>query len=214
MSTNAQVAGQSGTPSQEQVSQQICRIAASTGFKNSDPIRHVLLYLARQAAEFPGQPVKEHQIATSALGRPPDFDPRVDSTVRVVVNRLRARLAEYYTHEGGRDPVLVDIPKGAYVLCFAFPPVDAAARPAVMRLPTPVEQDAASWPHFRRVLAVVVLITTAAASFLAGRKYAMPSKPAALAAFWGEFLKNGDPLVVFSNPIFEGAPENGMHLLD
>jgi hypothetical protein len=50
----------------------------------------VLLFLAKQAVEFPSQTVKEHQIATSALGRSINFDPRIDSMVRVVVTRLRA----------------------------------------------------------------------------------------------------------------------------
>jgi hypothetical protein len=69
---------------------QINRISASGGFKNSDPIKNVLLFLAKQAVEFPSQTVKEHQIATSALGRSINFDPRIDSMVRVVVTRLRA----------------------------------------------------------------------------------------------------------------------------
>ena len=45
-----------------------------------------------------------YQIATELFGRPSDFDPRLDSTVRVQTGRLRSKLAEYYAGPGDRDP--------------------------------------------------------------------------------------------------------------
>ena len=40
--------------------------------------------------------VKEYSIAVQALGRPHDFDPQVDTIVRVTAHTLRKRLEDYY----------------------------------------------------------------------------------------------------------------------
>ena len=66
-----------------------------------------------------GLPPKEFEIAIEALGRPADYNPAVDATVRVEAGRLRNRLREYYTGEGAADPVLIEIPKGAYSAVFS-----------------------------------------------------------------------------------------------
>lgn len=83
-------------------------------------MRNVLLYLATHGVEQPGKSVKEFEIATNALGRGDDYDPRSDSTVRVVASRLRSKLAEYYTQEGAADPVIISIPKGAYFVSGSY----------------------------------------------------------------------------------------------
>src|SRR5271163_305655 len=52
----------------------------------------------------PGIPIKEYQIATEVLGRSTDFDPQLDSMVRVQAGRLRVKLTEYYGTDGAGDP--------------------------------------------------------------------------------------------------------------
>jgi len=76
----------------------------------------LLRYLAKRAVAEPGVPGKEFQIATEALGRSADFDPRFDSNVRVQTARLRAKLMEYYASIGAQNSVVLEIPKGSYVL--------------------------------------------------------------------------------------------------
>src|SRR6202043_3806618 len=68
--------------------------------------------------DHPGSPIKEYQIATEGFGRSTDFDPQLDSMVRVQAGRLRVKLTEYYGSDGGEDPVIVELPKGTYVLSF------------------------------------------------------------------------------------------------
>ena len=51
--------------------------------------------------------LKETLIAVELFGRKPDYDPKLDSTVRTEAMRLRARL-KYYTDEGSRDPVVLN----------------------------------------------------------------------------------------------------------
>src|SRR5215467_5249774 len=102
----------------EQCFQQIERLTKSHSLHSSESLCKLLRYLAEHAIDHPGIALKEYQIATEVLGRPVGFDPQSDSTVRVQAGRLRVKLAEYYAHEGVDDPILVEIPKGSYVLSF------------------------------------------------------------------------------------------------
>ena len=97
---------------------QVEKLASSSVLHGSESLRKLLRYLAHHAIEHPGTPLKEYQIATEEFGRPPDFDPAVDSMVRVQAGRLRAKLAEYYASEGAEDPIRVELAKGAYTLSF------------------------------------------------------------------------------------------------
>ncbi len=53
-----------------------------------------------------------------ALGRPVDFDPSKNSSVRVEVHRLRAKLRAYYENEGAQHPVRLLLEEGHYGLQF------------------------------------------------------------------------------------------------
>jgi hypothetical protein len=107
-------------PSSEELEAQVARVLSSSGFRGSTAVRRLLQYLAAQAADRPGEAVKEYEIATAGLGRGNEFDPRVDAVVRLTAARLRAKLAEYYVHEGAEDPVLLRMPKGAYLLAASY----------------------------------------------------------------------------------------------
>ena len=96
----------------EQHLRQVEKIAASSVLHGSESLCKLLRYLAQHAIEHPGIPVKEYQIATEEFGRPPDFDPAVDSMVRVQAGRLRAKLLEYYAGEGTADSLRIELPKG------------------------------------------------------------------------------------------------------
>lgn len=97
---------------------QVDKLVASRTLHGSESLCKLLRYLANYSLEHPGASPKEYQIATEVFGRQPDFDPHLDSMVRVQAGRLRTKLAEYYASEGAEDQVLVEIPKGNYVLSF------------------------------------------------------------------------------------------------
>src|ERR1039457_5750540 len=99
-------------------SKQIDLLVSSNALHGSESLCKLLRYLANHALERPGVSLKEYQIATEVFGRRPDFDPQLDSTIRVQAGRLRGKLAEYYGSEGAEDPILVQRPKGTYVLQF------------------------------------------------------------------------------------------------
>jgi len=202
-------------------SRQVEKVANSGVLHGSESLRKLLRYLAHHAITHPGAPLKEYQIATEEFGRTPDFDPAVDSMVRVQAGRLRAKLAEYYAAEGADDPIRIELAKGAYTLSFhhrqpgeSHPEVDRGLehephsniRPAVPRawLVTTVTLSVLL------AVALIALFVTSRESSLAGSRNE-ESVPTSLQVFWKPFLHSADePWVVFSNAAFFGRPETGI----
>jgi len=84
---------------------QIDRILHSDVFRSSDGLRRLLKFLAEKSLSGEADQLKEFSIGIDAFGKPPTYDPRHDSTVRIQVGRLRQKLAEYYQGEGKDDPL-------------------------------------------------------------------------------------------------------------
>ena len=64
------------------------------------------------------QSIKEYTIGVRVLLRNSDFNPQLDSIVRINAGRLRRALNEYYNTLGRKDEIRIDIPKGSYVPVF------------------------------------------------------------------------------------------------
>src|SRR6202035_3321170 len=108
---------------------EIGRIVSSDVLRGSESLCHLLEYLASHSVDEQGTSVKEYQIATKVFARPADFDPRLDSTVRVQTSRLRAKLAEFYAGPGAQDEVIIEIPRGSYSVAVHARAVPAEAIP-------------------------------------------------------------------------------------
>jgi TolB-like protein/thioredoxin-like negative regulator of GroEL len=122
------------------------RILASEGFAKSERLSSFLRYVVGEKLAGREEDLKEYAIGVSVYRRP-DFDPRLDSAVRVDARRLRQKIEEYYDAAGAADELRIEIPKGSYVPRF---------------LPAPATRSAASATSRRRwlwVLAAAVLIT-------------------------------------------------------
>jgi len=63
-----------------------------------------------------GETPKEQQIALDVFGKKADQDKELN--VRVYILNLRNKLKEYYQHEGKDDTVILQIPKGKYLVEF------------------------------------------------------------------------------------------------
>ena len=207
---------------------EVDRLCASDVLHGSESLCRLLRYLAEKEIENPGVHAKEYQIATEVYGRPADFDPQVDSTIRVQAARLRGKLSEYYSSEGLNDAIVVELPRGSYSLQFrhraaasapAEPPVVTESADAKMRS----RPSVGKWPRAVSALSALVLILLGAVSMLLDeRKTAQDSlnsdsdpSTATFRAFWGPFLKRLDePWVIFSNGAFVGRPETGMRYFD
>jgi adenylate cyclase len=107
-------------------------ILASEEFRRSPQSSAVLRYLVESALAKSAP--KEYAVATEALGRPADFDPRTDPAVRVEVRRLRQKLLEYYAGAGRDASLAFDLPKGGYALTWRRRP-QAAASTSIVVLP-------------------------------------------------------------------------------
>ena len=110
---------------------EVRRILESRTFHNSEVLKRLLDYLARQALEHPGDELKEYTVGIGAFGKPADYDPKTDSSVRVLAGKLRQKLDEYYRTEGVGRELMVELPKGHFKL--EFRPVQAPA--AAVRRP-------------------------------------------------------------------------------
>jgi hypothetical protein len=204
---------------------QIDAVLSSHILQGSESLCRLLRYLAEHAVDHPGVPLKEYQIATEVFGRSSDFDPQVDSTVRVQAGRLRIKLAEYYGSEGSSDPIIVDLPKGTYILAFH----DRAVQPTPHEMGPhrPQNRDvipSQARPELQSTFALLAILITAAlilvGIFLAERRPGpmapvQGSIPAAFHLFWDRFTTGPEEAwVIFSNGAFVGRPETGMRYFD
>ncbi|MDQ6700215.1 MAG: hypothetical protein M3Z36_08515 [Acidobacteriota bacterium] len=187
--------------------QEIEKLCTSHLLHNSESLCALLRYLATKSLDHPGWPVKEFEIATEVLGRPADFDPRLDSTVRVQTSRLRSKLAEYYA-AAADDPVVVEIPKGSYSVTFHHrSPQSLVAPSTVPPLPEPKRGLRFIYKILIPTVACGILLT---AFWLSGHTRAAQAPPPVY-GFWHPFFDTPeDPLVVYSNAEFIGRPETGL----
>src|SRR5580692_468185 len=91
------------------------RVLSSACFARSEGLSRLLRFLVERLLEGRDSELKESVIGVEVFGRKPDYDPKLDSTVRTEAARLRARLNKYYSTEGQRDPLIIEVPKGGYV---------------------------------------------------------------------------------------------------
>ncbi len=190
----------------EESLRQIERIAASAVLRGSESLCKLLRYLGQQALDHPGTPIREYQIATQVFGRPAEFDPRLDSTVRVQTGRLRAKLAEYYHSASDGDAIVVEIPKGTYQLVFQARPVaesgvsaSAVQSLAERRRTTPGRGRSVWMIAFAGMTTVALALALFVVFRPAPGPVRSPAIPgASLERFWPGLLDNpSSPLLVF-----------------
>jgi len=201
---------------------QIERLLSSHALHGSESLCKLLRYLADHALDHPGAAPKEYQIATEVFGRPSNFDPHLDSTVRVQAGRLRGKLAEYYATEGAEDAVLVDFPRGTYALTFQERHAGAGRNHGSGLheiLSSEAGQTSRKWLAAVALLSVILSAVVAVAMdrFLNRRTAEArldtdnTEVPTVLRVFWKGFLTAPqEPWVIFSNAAFVGRPDSGM----
>jgi hypothetical protein len=100
------------------VQETIDRLIQSKTFQTSEAHRRLLQYLAERTLAGDADRLKEYTVGLEAFGKPPSYDPKHDSIVRLQMGRLRQKLAVYYQTEANGDPVRVSLPKGGFKLVF------------------------------------------------------------------------------------------------
>lgn len=118
----------------EAVREQLARVLSSDCFARSERVSKLLQFLVERRLEDREHELKESIIGVEVFGRRPDYNPKVDSTVRTEAARLRARLGRYYATEGNRDQMVIELPKGGYVPSFRhLEAIPGAPKPARRR---------------------------------------------------------------------------------
>ena len=173
---------------------------ASRSLRQSQSMRRLLSYLAEKSLSGDTDSLKEYTIGVEALHKPSSFSPQEDSSVRVQLGRLRARLAEYFAEEGADDPVRVSLPKGGFGLEFAplapTPVSDAA-----------VQSASARWRTAAISIGIACFLLIVAATFNMGRRWAADSESVqlrpGLAKLWAPYVQDRRPTtVVLGVPMF------------
>jgi hypothetical protein len=150
------------------------RIVSSRHLLKAPQLREILLYLAVRVLNDNATSIGELEIGCKVLGRRSDFNANEDNIVRVQVRRLRSKLEEYFSSDGADEPLVLTIPKGAYLLCFeprtSRPEPAAADTPQTRILSEPaapaVTRPAPAW--FARPRGTVVLLTVLVAALSLG----------------------------------------------
>src|SRR6516162_3867439 len=102
-------------PDAEMLRDELDRVLSSACFARSERLSQLLRFLVERHMEGREDELKESVIGVEVFGRRPDYDPKLDSTVRTEAVRLRARLSKYYSSEGSQNPLVIELPKGGYV---------------------------------------------------------------------------------------------------
>jgi len=124
----AGTSGPSASPTDDAIREAVGRILASKGFRSSRRLGQFLQFIVEKRLAGKEDEIKEYAIAVEVYGKSADYDPRVDSSVRVEAARLRTRLTQYYEQEGSADAVRILLPKGRYIPAFeSASRVDTAA---------------------------------------------------------------------------------------
>ncbi len=177
--------------------EQFRAILESPSFQKAPAVRSLLLYLWCNR----GQPVSEYAIATEALGRKPDFDPRLDATVRVLISRLRQKLKEFYEIEGKGLALRISIPLGGHQL-----EVQLIRQPEALPPLTPVviQAKASGWSRMALAISCAILSAICLAEYTQNRRLsAQVQRRSPLPRFWETFFANGKKTNLFlPTPVF------------
>ena len=167
----------------EEVETLFNNLLESPAFKSAPVLSSVLQYLWQHKGEF----VSEYAVAVDALGRPANFDPKTDASIRVVIGRLRARLKEFNATES--FPLKLYIPVGTHEVQWSLDETANSRALPVLTLPAP-----RGW--FYTVIAMTVtLAALCGLLFQQNRKLMVANQRPDVATprFWKSFLAGGKP---------------------
>lgn len=119
------------------VREELARLLGSPQFQQTSRISAFLRLVVEMALEGRTDEIKEYVIATEVYARGVDFDPKLDSIVRVEATRLRARLEEFYQNLASPPEVRIELPKGGYVPLFLFREEESASQGPEAAAPLP-----------------------------------------------------------------------------
>lgn len=178
----------------------------SETFARSERLKCLVRFLCEAEIEGREADLTEYTIGTAALGRPADFSPLEDSTVRSRIHELRQRLEKYYSHEALGSPIHIELRKGSYVprFCRTRTLLEIRPAPTLETAPEPIDIQPTPEPRPSRKRAFLAFLAGAAAMLAVvaawsavtrGRLAPSPWTPE-LEAFWQPFIGQRSPLLI------------------
>jgi hypothetical protein len=193
-------------PTPEQIRATLAQLLAGEALSKSAANRRLLTYLVDRTLNG-GEGPKEVEIAIDVFGRDAGFNGAEDSVVRVAIRSLRQKLLEHYSGPASQDPLIFDVPKGAYRVTVTPRVVPVAVTPAAP--PPGIEkQDRDLAVFWRRAAVAAVLLLVAA---LAGNVWMWRNRPhednselaqVRRSAVWAPFADSQRPLMFVLGDLF------------
>lgn len=191
-------------PSVEERRSLIERVAASKQFSRSARLRDFLLYVGTQSLKDGLAEIHEQEIGAKVFGRPDSYDRSSDNIVRVNATELRKRIESYFAQDGANEPLIFEIPRGAYKPVFRWRAAEVSEPPALAdQLPAQQQsqsaESAVSAPdrrirnvHIAWALVSFFLAVACLALYQQNRSLRTALHPwegqSAVGAFWSSFL--------------------------
>ncbi len=184
------------------------RVLRSHTFSRSDQLKRFLQYICEKEIAEKADEINEYSIAVEALGRPADYSPVGDSSVRTRAHALRQKLQEYYEVEHPEAELRIDMPRGGYnpqfihqVAAEESAPEIVYRDPAALR-PSATPPIRTAWRH-PAILGAGLLVALAAGYVLGALSFRSRSAPPAsaldrtVANAWGQMLTRGERVDVW-----------------
>lgn len=177
----------------------LAAVLASDSFARSEQLRAFLSLVCEMEIAGRTAELTEYVIGVKALGRPPDYSPLGDSSVRTRAYELRQRLARFYSLENPDAPVRIVLPKGSYAPDFqalTAAPTPAPILPPV-RAPRRFHLPASSLAGF----AAGVAVTATVAFLLAWRGEPRGPDPVLRQAWAPLIAKDAEVVICVGAPL-------------
>jgi hypothetical protein len=202
--------------SKEQKRAAMDEVLASATFARSDQLRSFLKFICEQELAGLGNEINEYLIGVEVLGRPANYSPSEDATVRNRAHVLRKKLQEFYEHEGADSPIRIELHKGSYCPYFiearsifplhndltsprGLPVLSDLAEPENQKVEENLKPVISPTPKWKR-WGAGILTLAALLSFVAWKM--VPSQPtkSALEEFWSPVLASAHPVLICQSP--------------
>ena len=181
-------------------------VLTSESFARADQLRSFLRFVCELEISNRGNEITEYSIGVKALGRPEDFSPNEDSSVRARAKALRQKLHDLYESELSDQLIHIDLPKGSYRPRFLLLARNVAVKPNFQSTPgyTRVEPQrppvAGNWKWMLAGILIGALLM--AAITLIVRRSSDPIDPIIREA-WGPLAKpDANVLVCIGSELF------------
>lgn len=174
------------------------QLLASKTFSRSGQLKRLLVYLREATVSTDPSVWSETSIGANAFGRK-DFNPKLDTIVRVEMRRLRQKLDEYYALEGAEFPLRLHFERNTY-----RPYVEAHIPPAV-ELPPPPPPAGRFWTGVACGAGSLALIALATGFlwWMTGASANRAPRELAESPIWAGF-RSSNVVVAIGTPLFFG----------